>query len=107
VVDISSSLDDENLISDNSQDEEFTKRHLDDLNHGLLGTLGNGKVIILNDSDEEEEVHEEDTTDAEAAPSFAMKSPASTADADDANKGRSLDQVIGDRSSGEDKVGSP
>jgi hypothetical protein len=55
-------------------------------------------------------VREEDDTDAEAVPSSAVKSPtptASTDDADDADKGRSPDWVIGDSSSGGDKAGSP
>jgi hypothetical protein len=66
VVDLSS--EEEDAFLDTSQDEEFAKRHISDLNHGLLGPPGDDNVIILSDSDEEEEVHEEDTANAEAAP---------------------------------------
>jgi hypothetical protein len=112
VVDLSSSSDEENLIPDTSRDEEFAKRLFDDLNHGLLGPAGDGKVIILSDSDEEEEVCEEDATaaEAEATPSSTVKSlapTAFTADVDDADKGRSPDRVIGDSSNNRDKAGSP
>jgi hypothetical protein len=50
------------------------------------GPPGDGNVIILSDSSQEEEVHEEDATDVEAAPSSAGGISASTADATDANK---------------------
>jgi hypothetical protein len=36
--------------------EEFVRRLFRDLNRGVLGPSGDGKVIILSDSDEEEEV---------------------------------------------------
>jgi hypothetical protein len=55
VVDLSSSSDEEGLISHTSRDEEFTKRLFGDLNRDVLGLLGDGKIIILSDSDEEEE----------------------------------------------------
>jgi hypothetical protein len=46
------------------------------------------KVIILSDSDEEEEkVCEEEATEANVAPSSAARIPTSTADADEAPKG--------------------
>jgi hypothetical protein len=90
--------------------EEFVRRLFRDLNRGVLGPSGDGKVIILSDSDEEEEVWEEDATDAKATPSSVVESPASTAstdDADDANKGRSPDRAIGGSSSGRDEASLP
>jgi hypothetical protein len=64
-------------------------RLFDDFNRDVLGPPGNGKIIILNDSNEEEEVHEEKVTDAEAAPSSVARSPTSIAstDTDDAPMG--------------------
>jgi hypothetical protein len=112
VVDISS--DEEDLIPNTSQDEKFTKRFFGDLKHELLTPPGDSKVIILSNSDEEEdEVHEED-----AAPSFAVKSPAPTASAadtddapegvqDDSNSGCTPDQAQGRSSSGRDEAGLP
>jgi hypothetical protein len=55
VVDLSLSYDEEGLIADTSCDEEFTRRLFGDLNRDILGPLGDGKIIILSDSDEEEE----------------------------------------------------
>jgi hypothetical protein len=109
VVDLSSSSNEEGLILDTSRNEEFARRLLGDLNRGVLGPHGDGKVIILSDSDEGEEVRVEDAVDAEATPSSAVKSPAPTASTDDAvvtNKGRSPDRVIGDSSSSGDEDGS-
>jgi hypothetical protein len=88
VVDLSS--DEEDIFPDISRDEEFIRKLFGDLNYGLLGPPGDGNVIILINSDEEKEVHEEDTADTEAAPPSAINSPAptvSTANADDALDG--------------------
>jgi hypothetical protein len=46
---------------------------------------GDSKVIVLNDSDEEEEVHDEITADADAVPSSAKGISASTASSVDTN----------------------
>jgi hypothetical protein len=55
VVDLSSSSDEGDLITDASRDEEFAIRLFGDLNHDFLGPFGDSKIIILSDSDEEEE----------------------------------------------------
>jgi hypothetical protein len=85
VVDLSSSSDERDLITDVSWDEEFARRLFGDLNRNVLGPLGDGKIIVLSDSNEEEEVHEKNTADAEAVASSIVRSLASTAyaDADD------------------------
>jgi hypothetical protein len=104
VVDLSSSSDEEGLIPDTSQDEELTRRLFGHLNLAILRPPGDDKVIILSDSDEEE-VREEDATDAEGVSSSVVKSlapTASTDDANDADKGCSRDQAIGGSSSGRD-----
>jgi hypothetical protein len=106
VVDLSSD-EEENALSDTSWDEEFARRLFGDLNRGLLGLPGDGSVIVLRDSDEEEEVHEEVTTDAdaEAAPPSDVNSLAPfvfIADVDDAPVG-----VQDNNSDGGDKAGSP
>jgi hypothetical protein len=111
VVDLSSSLDEEDLIPDITRDAKFAKKLFGDLNRKLLGPLGDDKIIILSDSNEEKvKVHEEDTADTEAMPSSAVKSlvPTTSAiDTDDANKGCSPDRAISDSSSGEDEFDSP
>jgi hypothetical protein len=104
MVDLSSD-EEENALPNTSQDEEFTRRLFNDLNHGLLGPSDDGNVITLSDSDEEEEVHEEISADTEAAPPSTVNSLApsvSTADVNDAPA-----KVHDDNSDGGDKVGSP
>jgi hypothetical protein len=104
VVELSSD-EEENALPNTSRDEEFIQRLFGDLNHGLLGPLSDGNVIILSDSNEEEEVHEEVTVEVEAAPPSDVNSPAtsvSITDADDA-----LIRVQDDNSDGGDKSCSP
>jgi hypothetical protein len=88
VIDLSSSSDEEDLIAATSHDFEFTQRLFGELNCAVLGPPGDGKIIILIDSDEEE-VCEEKTTDTEYAAASATVNPASTAfaDVDDAPAG--------------------
>jgi hypothetical protein len=110
VMDLSSSSDEGDLIADVSRDEEFTRRLFGNLTCDILGPPGNGKIIILNDSDEEKEVREEKAFDIEAASSSATRSPTSTASTDDADgtyKSNIPDQATCDCSSGRDEVGLP
>jgi hypothetical protein len=81
VIDLSSSSDEEDLIADTSHNFEFAQRLYDELNRVVLGPLDDGKIIILSDSDEEE-VHEEKTTNIEVAVASAAVNPASTASID-------------------------
>jgi hypothetical protein len=90
VVYLSLSSNEEGLIVDTSHNEEFARRLFGNLNHDVLGPPGDGKIIILNDSDEEEdEMREKKTAGDEAAPSSTARSPTSTASAsvDDAPTG--------------------
>jgi hypothetical protein len=107
VVDLSSSSDEGNLIADVSRDEEFTKRIFGDLNRDVLGLPSDGKIIILSDSNEEEEVHEEQAADAEAVPSSVARSLAPTASTDGTYNSKTPDRVTGGCSSGGDEVDSP
>jgi hypothetical protein len=116
-VDLSSSSDEESLIRDTSWDAEFARRIFGDLNYDILGPHSDSNIIILNDSDEEE-MHEEDATNADAAPSSVVGIPTSTTsaiDIDEALKGvqgHNSDDQTTDResdggSNGGDKAGSP
>jgi hypothetical protein len=89
VIDLSLSSDEEDLITATSRDFEFVQRLFAELNHAILGPPGDGKVIFLDDSDEEKEVQEEKTIDTEPVATSAAVNPASTApiDADDAPAG--------------------
>jgi hypothetical protein len=116
VVDLSSSLGEEGLIADTSWDTEFTRLLFGNLNHDILGSPGDGKVIILSDSNEEEEVCEETTADADVAPSATEKCLAPTASTtdedprkmqDDNSNGLAPDRDIGNSSSGGDEASLP
>jgi hypothetical protein len=105
VVYLSSSFDEGDLIADISQDEAFARRLFDDLNRDVLGPLGDRKIIILSDSDEEDEVHEEKAVDVEDVPSSTVRSPASTATADGTYKSNTPDRATSGCSSSGDEVG--
>jgi hypothetical protein len=85
VIDLSSSSDEEDFVADVARDFEFAQKVFGELNHDVLGPPGDGKVIILDDSKEEEEVYEEATANTNAAPSTVVGRPltpaASLADA--------------------------
>jgi hypothetical protein len=103
MVDLYSSSNEEGTIPDTSCDAEFARKVFANLNRDVLGLPSDGNIIILSDSDEEEKVH-----DAEVAPSSAVRSPAPTASVDNANdadKGDSLEQAIGGSNNGGDEDG--
>jgi hypothetical protein len=81
------SSNEENFIDDTSHDAKFTKKLFGDLNRDILGPLGDGKVIILNDFDEEKDAPDEKTTDTELTTTSTAVNPTSTASAvaDDAS----------------------
>jgi hypothetical protein len=58
------------LVVDTSRDEEFTRKLFGDLNRDILGPPGDGKIIIIDDSD----VQEEGTIDID--PTTVPASPA-------------------------------
>jgi hypothetical protein len=108
VVDLSSSSNEGDLISDVSQDKESAIRLFGDLNRDVLRPPGDKKIIILSDSNEEDEVSEEKAADIKAVPSSAARSPAPTAsDADGTYKSNSPEQVTCGCCSGGDKAGLP
>jgi hypothetical protein len=118
VVDLSSSSDEGDLINDVSWDEELTRRLFGDLNRDVLGPPGDGKIIILSDSDEKkEDVREEKTTGTEDVATSVAVNPTSIAyaDADDAPTGvkndnrddRTPDQEADGSNGSGDDVGLP
>jgi hypothetical protein len=105
VVDLALSSDEEDSVADTSQDEEFTRKLFGDLNRDILGLPGDGKIIVISDSDDEDETHEDAAVNAEAAPPSAANStdsPTSTSDAD-----KTPDGVSDDNADGGDEAGSP
>jgi hypothetical protein len=45
------------LVVDTSRDEEFARKLFDDLNRDILRSPGDGKIIIIDDSDDDNEAH--------------------------------------------------
>jgi hypothetical protein len=78
---LSSSTDEEDLITDTSHDFEFTQRLYGKLNRVVLGPSDDDKIIILSNTNEEE-VREEKTTSIEDAAASAAVNPASIASTD-------------------------
>jgi hypothetical protein len=104
VVDLASSSGEEDSVADTSRDEELARKLFGDLNRDILGPLGDGKIIVLSDSDDEDGTHEDVAVNAEAAPPSAANSadsPTSAPDADDTPNG-----VSDDNAGGGDEVGS-
>jgi hypothetical protein len=93
MIDLSLSSDEENFIADTSHDAEFVKKLFGDLNRDILGPPGDGKVIILDDSDEEKEAPDERTVGTELVATSAAVTPVSTTStvADDAPVGAKTD----------------
>jgi hypothetical protein len=100
-VDLTLSSGEEDSIADTSQDEEFARKLFGDLNRDILGPPGDGKIIIISDSDDEDETHK----DAEAAPPSATNSADSPTSASDADE--TPDLVSDDNADGGDEAGSP
>jgi hypothetical protein len=104
-VDLALSSGEEDSIADTSQDEELTRKLFSDLNRDILGPPGDGKIIVLSDSDDENEKPEDATVNAEAGPSSAANSMDSSISAPDADE--TPDGVSDDNADGGDEVGSP
>jgi hypothetical protein len=105
VVDLASSSGEEDSVADTSRDEELARKLFGDLNCDNLGPPGDGKIIVLSDSDDEDGTHEDAAVNAEAAPPSAANStdsPTSAPDADDTPDG-----VSGDNADGGDEADSP
>jgi hypothetical protein len=93
MIHLSLSLDEENFIADTSCDAEFVSKLFGDLNRDILGLPGDGKVIILDDSDEEKEASDDKMASTKLAATSAAVNPAPTASAvvDDAPEGAKND----------------
>jgi hypothetical protein len=92
VIDLSISSGEENFIADTSRDVEFARKLFGDLNRDILGPPGDGKVIILDDSDEEKEAPDQKTVGTELMATYDAVNPAPIAStiADDAPEGEKM-----------------
>jgi hypothetical protein len=105
MVDLASPSGKEDFFTDTSRDEELIRKLFDDLNRDILGPPGDGKIIILSDSDDEDEVHKDAVVNAEAAPPSAVNSLVTPAFASDVDE--TPDGVQDDSSDGGNETGSP
>jgi hypothetical protein len=86
MIDLSSASDEDDFIADTSRDFEFTQWLYGELNRGFLEPPGDGKIIILSDSDEEkEDMHEEKSSSPKGVAASSVVNPASTASTGNAN----------------------
>jgi hypothetical protein len=105
IVDLASSSGEEDSFADTSRDEELARKLFGELNRDILGPPDDDKIIILSDSDDEDEAHEDAAVNAEAVPPSAANSadtPTSAPDADETPDG-----VRDDNADGGDEAGLP
>jgi hypothetical protein len=105
MVDLASSSGEEDFFADTSWDEELTRKLFGDLNRDILGSPGDGKIIVLSDSNDEDEAHEDAAVNTEAVPPSAVNSSVTLTSVADADK--TPDGVQDDSSDGGDEAGSP
>jgi hypothetical protein len=105
IVDLASPSGEEDFFADTSRDKELARKLFGDLNCNILGPLSDGKIIVLSDSDDEDEAHEDAAVNADAAPPFAINSTVTPASASDADE--TPDGVQDDSSDGGDEAGLP
>jgi hypothetical protein len=94
-------FDHSSFTVDTSRDEKLIRKLFGDLNRDILGLPGDGKIIVLDDSDDDGEAQEKKTAD--------IKSKAAPASADDAPTeariGNSDDQMPDQEADGGDNNG--
>jgi hypothetical protein len=66
------------LVVDTSRDEEFTRKLFGDVGRDILGPPSDGKIFIIDDSDDDDEAQEEGMTgiDPMTVPTSAADAPA-------------------------------
>jgi hypothetical protein len=104
-VDLALSPGEEDSITDTSRDEEFSSKLFGDLNRDILGPPGDGKIIVISDSNDEDETHKDTAVNTEAAPPSVANSADSPTSASDVDE--TPDGVSDDNADGGDEAGSP
>jgi hypothetical protein len=94
-------LEPSSFIVDTSRDEEIARKLFSDLNRDILGPPSDGKIIILDDSDDDGEAQEETTAeiDSTVAPASTDVAPV------EARINNSDDQVPDQEADGGDNSG--
>jgi hypothetical protein len=104
-VDLALSSGREDSVADTSRDEKLARKLFSDLNRDILGPSGDGKIIVLSDSDDEDETSEDAAVNAKAAPPSAANSTDSPTSAPNADE--TPDGVSDDNADGGDEADSP
>jgi hypothetical protein len=94
-VDLALSSGEEDSIADTSRDEELVRKLFGDLNRDILGPPGDDKIIVLSDSDDEDETPKDAALAAPPSAANSTDSPTSAPDADETPDGVSDDNVDG------------
>jgi hypothetical protein len=89
MINLSSYLDEKNFIIDTSHDVELAKKLFGDLNRDILEPAGDSKIIVLDNSDEENKALEDKTAGIEStiAPTSADPTSSAPTSTDDAPVG--------------------
>jgi hypothetical protein len=103
VVDLALSSGEEDSVT--SWDEEFARKLFGDLNRDILGPPSDGKIIVISDSDDDDETHEDAAVNTEVDPPSAANSTDSPTSASDVDE--TPDGVSDDNADGADEAGSP
>jgi hypothetical protein len=79
-------IDPSSFIVDTSRDVELTRKLFGDLNRDIIGPPGDGKIIVIDDFDDDAEAQEEKTVDIESTTTHAstdlgLSAPTSVNDA--------------------------
>jgi hypothetical protein len=94
-------------VVDTSRDEEFIRKLFGDLNRDILGPPDDGKITIIDDSDNDDEAQEEETVgvDPMTVPAPAADAPAGTKVNNSDDQGSDQEADGGDNN--ERSVGNP
>jgi hypothetical protein len=89
-------IDPSSFIVDTSRDAKLGKKLFGDLNRDILGPPGDGKIIVLDDFDDDVEAQEEKTVGIESTVAPASTDPALSAptSADDAPAGAKIGNSV-------------
>jgi hypothetical protein len=92
--------DPSSLVVDTSCDEEFARKLFGDLNRDILGPPGDGKIIMIDDSDNDDEAQEKGTAGAKpmAVPSSTANAPVATRVDKSDDQGSVQEADLGDNS---------
>jgi hypothetical protein len=105
IVDLASSSGEEDFFADTSWDEELARKPFGDLNRDILRPPSDGKIIVLSDSDDEDEAHEDAAVNAEAVAPSAVNSADTSTSAPNADE--TPDGVQDGNTDGGDESGLP